>query len=201
MRTHQHNLFDYADQKSTKKRYNRVTHGGIASKGRRKLERPLSSKHWIHLVLKSDKARGTLSLRAARNQLYIKKTIDAKAQKFGLIIGDFANVGNHLHIKVKARSRNAFQSFLRSITTLIARHVTSARQGRSFGRFWQGLAFTRVLRTYAEVRQLVGYFFANRIEVQQGQTARELFLEKFNLWIKQNRYGLPPDLFGIAPSK
>ncbi len=184
LRSKQQNLFKFSGQKALHKRYSRLHHGGLAPKGKRKLERPLSSKHWIHLVLKSDKARGALSLRMARNQLYIKRTIDTKAHKFGVVVGDFVNVGNHLHLKVKARSREAFQGFLRSITTLIARHVTGARRGRPFGRFWQGLAYTRVLKSYAEEVRLRGYFGANFAEACLGQPARERFLRQFNAWLK-----------------
>jgi len=170
--------------RSDTKRYNRRHHGGESGVGRRKLERPLSSKRWIHLVLKSDKAKGRLSLLSAPHQTYIKQLIFTKGKKFGVVIADYANVGNHLHIKIRCTSRPAFQRFLRSVTTQIARRVTGARRGKRFGRFWQHLAYTRVLKSSLEELRLKGYFIANREEADFGPAAREVSLRKFNAWVR-----------------
>jgi len=182
--------------KPQKKRYSRYHHGGQSGRGRRKLERPLSSKKWIHLVLKSDKAKGRLSLLTVTNQIYIKRLINAKGKQFGIAIADYANVGNHLHLKIRCASRAAFQRFLRSITTQIARKVTGARRGKKFGRFWQHLAYTRVLNSSLEELRLKGYFIANRKEAAEGPAAREAALNQFNAWVRglrdRHRDGLGP---------
>ena len=184
MRTQQKNLFEYFDMKDTKRRYGRTQHGGAKTKGRRKQERPLSTKHWIHLVLKSDKARGKLSLLAVRNQSFIEKTLKTKAKRFGVRLAEHVNVGKHLHLKIKIASRTNFQKFLKAVTTLIARHVTGARKGKPFGRFWQGLAFTRVLKTALEELNLRGYLEANRKEATHSYAAREVYLKDFNRWVR-----------------
>lgn len=183
----QTSLFDYFQTTPTRKRYGRTIHGGAKTKGHRKLERPLATNKWIHLVLKSDKAKGELSFLSARNQIFIRETIKSKARKFGVKVADQANVGNHLHLKIRITSRKTFQQFLKSITTLIARHVTGARKGKPFGKFWQGLAFTRVLCSSKENFILGGYFAANREESKGGQRDRELFLAKFSDWIYRER--------------
>lgn len=175
----QPSLFD----KETKKRYSRNQHGGVPSKGNRKLERPLSTKNWIHLVLKSDKAKGKFNFLIPKNKIAIQKIVMSKAKKFGIKIDDSANVGNHIHLKVKISSRENFQKFLKSITTLIARLVTGARKGKPFGRFWQGLAYTRVLKSYREELNLRGYIMANRLDAATSASAREKFLKKFNDWV------------------
>ena len=51
----QKSLFEYFAEDKLAKRYGRTQYGGIKTKGRRKLERPLSTRQWIHLVLKSVK--------------------------------------------------------------------------------------------------------------------------------------------------
>ena len=133
-------LFDFAEDKTSKKRYGRTIHGGDSGKGKRKVERPLSRKKWIHLVLKSDKAKGKYSFLSAKNKTVVEGLLKQKAKKFGVSVADMANVGNHIHLKIKITSRESFQKFLKSVTTLIARRVTGARKGKPFGRFWQGLA-------------------------------------------------------------
>jgi REP element-mobilizing transposase RayT len=178
----QTNLFDYYDKKDVRKRYGRTQHGGSKTKGHRKLERPLSTKNWIHLVLKSDKAKGPFSFLLPKNKQIIKSIIRAKAKKFGVTMADGANVGNHLHLKIKIQSRESFQKFLKSITCLIARKITGARRGVKFGRFWQGLAFTRVLTSSLEELNLKGYIKGNRVEARKGEKAREAFLQTFNAW-------------------
>jgi len=183
MQKQQATLFDYYQNTLEKKRYNRTQHGGVNTKGRRKLERPLSSRKWIHLVLKSDKAKGKLSFLNPKNAQNIKQILKKQANKFGVKIADYANVGNHLHLKIKINNRDSFQKFLKSVTCLIARKITGASKTNPFGRFWQGLAFTRVLQSSLEILNLKGYIQANRIQAAQGESAREKFLLQFNHWV------------------
>ncbi|MGZ3721665.1 MAG: hypothetical protein ACXVA9_01960, partial [Bdellovibrionales bacterium] len=121
------------------------------------------------------------------NKISVQKIIKDKAKKFGVSIADQANVGNHIHLKIRITSREGFQKFLKAITTLIARKVTGARKGKPFGRFWQNLAFTRVLKSYTEELNLRGYFEANRAEAEYGPQARERMLKVFNKWVYQER--------------
>ncbi len=183
----QASLFDYFDTKQTRKRYGRTIHGGAKTSGHRKLERPLSTRKWLHLILKSDKARGELSFLQAKNQTYIQKLIQSKAKKFGIKVAQQANVGTHLHLKIKISSRENFQKFLKSLTTLIARFVTGAKKGKPFGKFWQGLAFTRVLCSAKENWILDGYIAANRMEANEGRLQREVFLSQFQNWLYKER--------------
>jgi REP element-mobilizing transposase RayT len=178
----QANLFEFANDPTTRRRYSRVTHGGVALKPARKLERPLSKKDFIHLILKSEKAKGALSF--LKHDALVRNILRAKAKKFGVTIHDFANVGNHCHLKLKIQCRESFQSFLKAVTCLIARKVTGAKRGRPFGKFWTGLAFTRIITSRIEDLQLRGYFEANRIEVEFGKLAREKFLKKYDAWIR-----------------
>lgn len=183
MRAAQKNLFEHFEMKHEQKRYGRTKHGGAQVRGRRKLERPLDKNRWLHLVLKSDKAKGKLSFRTAQNQILVKNILYSKAGKFGVRVADYVNVGNHLHVKVKITNRSGFQKFLKATTALIARKITGARRGHKFGRFWEGLAFTRVLKSRMEELRLKGYFDSNRIESEEGYEARETYRGKFNQWV------------------
>jgi hypothetical protein len=184
MKSKQLSLFE---KSKTGQRYGRTEYGGVRTKGFRKLERPLSTKKWIHLVLKSDKAVGSLSFLSLKNKSRVENLLKQKAKKFGVLIAELVNVGNHFHLKVKITDRENFGNYLRSVTTLVAKLVTGAKKGNRFGRFWQGLAYTRVLKTAFEELRLKGYFQANRIEVSHSALEREMHLKRFSRWIRTER--------------
>jgi hypothetical protein len=188
MKKTQLSLFDYHKTAATKAKYGRTWHGGAESKGHRKNYRPLAEGKWIHLTLKSEKAKGPWSFLTPKNQALVTEILKSKAYKWGIQIAQVVNVGNHLHIKLKFKYREGFQNFLRSVTALIVRKITKARRGVKAGKFWQGLAFTRVLKTSFEEMQLKGYFKANALQAAKGPKAREEYLKKFNAWVYRLRY-------------
>jgi REP element-mobilizing transposase RayT len=149
----------------------RIEHGGDFRRLRRKLERPVSTRKPMHLTLQSRMAKGEWSL--LRHQRAVRDTLAACARRTGVRIYEFANVGSHLHLLVRARRRDAFQAFLRSFAGIVARKVTLARRGRPLrGRFWSGLAWSRVVtwgRDYSTVRY---YIFRNCIEASHGKGIR-----------------------------
>jgi len=65
------------------------------------------------------------------------------------------NVGNHLHLLARARRRADFQSFLRDLGGSLAIAVTGARKGNRIGRFWDKLAWSRVVAIPPEFGGLV----------------------------------------------
>ena len=160
----------------------KTSHGGSTANGKRKSRRPLDCKKPLHLVLKSSKAVGQYNLLRTPHRTKVKALLYKQAQKFGVRIHSYANVGNHLHICLRFSSRKAFQNFLRSAAATIARVVTKARKGKVFGKFWDGLAFSRVISSRREVHILKKYLVANQIEAKLGALARELFLEKRADW-------------------
>lgn len=164
----------------------RRIHGGEIGKGRRKLRRPIVSGKWMHVTLKSTLAKGAYSLLNIKHRLKVQGLIHAEAKRNFITIGDGVNMGNHFHLKIKCQNRQGFQKFLRAITGKIARLVTGAQKGKPFGkRFWDSLAFSRVLTSTYEVFRLKVYFQANRKERTNGYQARQIFLEQFNLWLRR----------------
>ncbi len=150
----------------------RVRHGGGLAKGRRKEYRPISTKDSIHLVLRASKARGALSLLHKQNKQHVIHILRKQARKYFVQIRQMANVGNHLHLEVKISAKKEFQHFLRSVTCLIARRVTGAKKGKKFGKFWDCLAFTRIVKSYKEQQILERYIMANHAESVGGPMAR-----------------------------
>ncbi len=92
-------------------------------------------------------------------------------------------MGNHLHLKVVCKDTARMGQFLKSVSTLIARHITGARRGKKFGKFWDGLVYTRVLLTRFEELGLKGYFEANHREREHGYKEREEYLKRFNQFL------------------
>jgi REP element-mobilizing transposase RayT len=150
----------------------RGEHGGDRARGRRKGERPVSTRRPIHLTLHSRRATGVWSLR--RHERAVREALRACARRADVRIYDFANVGSHLHLLVRVRRRQALQAFLRSFAGIVARKVTGAKRGRPLrdGSFWSALAWSRVVawgRDYWGVRH---YIFLNRIEGTDGPAIR-----------------------------
>lgn len=177
----QRSLLNKNDLKHIKAR----TFGGVNLKKRRKTKRPLREKLIHHVVFKSSKARGPLSL--YKHKVYVRTLLNQRARKHFVEIKDFVNMGNHLHIKVKFLDRKHFSNFLRTFSAILARKITGAHRSKSFGKFWDGLVYTRILTSRFEELQLKGYFEANVREREFGEAARDEFLKSWNKFIYRLR--------------
>lgn len=167
------------------KYFKALTHGGVNLKKRRKVKRPLIPGSITHVVLKSSKAQGNLSF--YKHKLLVHRLMKQKAAKFFVEIKDFVNMGNHLHLKVKFKDAKRFQQFLKSYTGLLARQITGARKGRRFGKFWDGLVYTRVLTSKIEELGLRIYFEGNHREREMGYQERIDYLKRWNQYLYRLR--------------
>lgn len=137
--------------------------GGALLKGNPKLKRPISIKNASHLVLRSVLAQGPLSF--LRKDGEIQQITKRQAKKFGVKIYRYANGGNHLHMIILPRSRQAFNSFIRSITGLIARLVLGAERGSAKNlQFWERRPFTRIVEWGRAYKQACDYLLQNTLE-------------------------------------
>jgi REP element-mobilizing transposase RayT len=159
----------------------RCTHGGESLKKRRKIKRPLVPGAITHVVLKSSKAKGDLSF--YKNKKIVHDLLKERADKFFIEILSFVNMGNHLHLKVRFKDPKRFQNFLRTFAGLLARKLTNAHRGEKFGRFWDGLAYTRVLLSKLEELGLKVYFEGNHIERELGYAERKRYLLRWNQYL------------------
>jgi REP element-mobilizing transposase RayT len=151
-------LFSRSDLASA----SRVEHGGSVRRGRRKLARPFSTRRPLHVVLRSTRARGAWSLR--RVEARLREAMKALARRTSVRVYDYANAGNHLHLLVRAKQRSGFQAFLRSFAGIAARLVTGARRGQAVGRFWDELAYSRVVSWGREFTRVREYVAQNELE-------------------------------------
>jgi REP element-mobilizing transposase RayT len=146
-----------------------LEHGGDVRKGRRKLARPLDTKRLLHIVLRSSRARREWSMLRPALAERISLSARGLARRFGVRLYRYANVGNHIHLLARARSRPEFQAFLRGFAGVTARLVTGARRGRRVGRFWDRLAYSRVVSWGREYRTVSAYVQQNENEARGGR--------------------------------
>jgi REP element-mobilizing transposase RayT len=148
----------------------RISHGGV-TKGRRKIFRPLDRKRRLHIVLKSSHARGTKSF--VNNKLKVAALIESKAKVYGVVIHGCEIMRDHIHLFVSFKSRELIQSFMKVTAGLIARSITKATKGKPFGkRFWDGLAFTRIITGRRDFATMRNYLAKNEVEREDGTLNR-----------------------------
>lgn len=139
-------------------------HGGKTRQGKRKIARPFCPKRTLHVVLRASKARGERSLLQADHKKWIDTLLRRLKARYGVKIHRFANVGNHVHLLVQAGRREDFQGFLRQFAGMIAFRVSGAKKGKKKGRFWDHLAWSRVVEWGREFKALGTYLVKNALE-------------------------------------
>jgi REP element-mobilizing transposase RayT len=142
----------------------RTEHGGEIRRGLRKLERPIDLRRPLHVVLRSSRARGAWSLRAQTNERIVRWVMRRFARRYSVRIYEFANAGNHVHLLLRVKCREALQNFLRTFAGITARLVTGARKGWAVGRFWDWLAYSRIVHWGRDFRGVRAYVVQNEWE-------------------------------------
>jgi hypothetical protein len=163
-RAPQLDFFTKLSDRGLKDHARRLIHGSDTRKGKRKLARPIDPKRPMHLVLRSERAKGPWSMLRVANERAIERIIWRAAAENRVRIYRYANSGNHLHLLVRAKTRRGFQDFARTIGALVARAVTGAKKGNPSGKFWDGLLYSRIVewgKAYFEAKY---YVIRNELE-------------------------------------
>ena len=128
-----------------------------------KTQRPLHSKLPIHLVLKAKRSW----MRTPKHFAAVNATFERVANKHGVRIYEYANVGNHLHALIRITRRPRWAAFIRELTGRLATLAGG-------GGIWLHRPFTRVVsgwrRAYQSVRR---YVRLNAWEAERGLSRRE----------------------------
>jgi mRNA-degrading endonuclease YafQ of YafQ-DinJ toxin-antitoxin module len=164
MRTRQLSFTDLKKTSKTEGFSQRTRHGHEIRKGLRKLHRPLDPRKPLHLVFRSERARGNWSLKRFKHVEHIRKLIYWLAQKNQVKVLQYANAGTHLHLLVHAKDRDGFKRFTRTLSGLVARLVTGAKKGNPVGKFWDTLFFSRVVEWGRDYFTAQGYVLQNELE-------------------------------------
>ena len=119
----------------------RKEHGGSLAVSRRRIVRPLNLNQSHHITLKSRHAIGPRSL--FRHKKLILNLIRKNSIRFQVKVYEYAIQGNHIHLLVKAKTRENLQNFFRVIAghsaqKILALHPlktnTKNERGGAFGR-------------------------------------------------------------------
>ncbi len=152
----------------------RSEHGGAIRSGRRKLHRPIDPKRPLHVVMRATAARGARSMLSRANAPRVDALVRQYARRFHVRVFTYSNVGNHLHLLVQGKNRGELQSFLRVLPGQIAQAITGARKGRKLAtRFWDLLAFSRVVDWGRALRNVKRYLDKNDLEASGLATRAE----------------------------
>jgi len=163
----------------------RSAHGGFESRGKRKTERPFSPKAPMHIVLKSARAKGAGSMKHRKNQSKVTSMVYVYAYRFKVHVYRFANVGNHLHLLVRAKDRKDLADYLRVLAGRIAVTVSGARKYvKRIGKFWDHLCWSRLVKWKQDFHYVQRYIYANELEA---------FDQKFRELVLNNPYLIPGD--------
>jgi len=144
--------------------------GGDLRKGKRKIARPFSQKLPLHVVFRSSHAKGDCSLLKLAHRKFIEAAIDRYARLYHIRIYRLQNVGNHLHVLLKTRTKSRdlarleLANFLRRFSGEVAMRITKAKKGSRFGRFWDELVYSRIVTWGREFNIIKSYFIKNLFE-------------------------------------
>lgn len=139
-------------------------HGGEIRLGKRKGRRPIAVKRVMHVTLRSSKAKGKYSFLLPKHARFIENLLSELSKTYGVKLYEKANSGNHLHLAAKPETRKGFQNFLRVLAARIATYVTGARKGNPFGKFWDALAYSRIVEWGKAYENLIKYIQQNTLE-------------------------------------
>ena len=96
-------------------------HGGSLAVGKRRKIRPLNIKQSHHITMKSYHAVGPRSL--FRHKKMILNVIRKFSFRFGVKVYEYAIQGNHIHLLVKAQTREGLQNFFRVVAGHTAQNI------------------------------------------------------------------------------
>jgi REP element-mobilizing transposase RayT len=140
--------------------------GGSLLTGRRKIRRPLSTKHPIHLVLRTNRAKLFHPGNVEMNALIIKV-----AKWSGIKIYDLAVNWSHIHLLIKIPDRSAYNRFVRVLNSRIVLYFEQ-KSGWKLKGLFELRPYTKILTWGRQFVRALNYQVLNQIEAKFGKRAR-----------------------------
>jgi REP element-mobilizing transposase RayT len=163
-------------------------HGGAHSVKKRRTPRPMSTKHALHITLRSQFAKGQRSL--LKHKKPINEVIEKASKQFQIQVYEKAICGNHIHLLIRGKTRVNLQNFFRVVAGHIAqkilesfpitkqeREAERARGGaptsgkmkktgcqKNQRKFWELLIYTRIITWGKEFKTVTMYIIQNTLE-------------------------------------
>ncbi len=130
--------------------------GDLLKDKKNRTARPISSKKYMHLVLKSSHMKAELSLFKTENATLFKGILNKYAGKYFVVIVRFKLVGNHVHILFKVKSAKLYKDFIRSLTGQFAQKMIE-RFKPKLKKFFDERPFTRVVEFGRDYIRVISY--------------------------------------------
>jgi REP element-mobilizing transposase RayT len=140
--------------------------GSYCTKRAHRVQRPLSTKYPIHLVLKSSQAFGEKSFWNKQNAQLINQAVKKYTKKWGVKVLNGANVGNHLHFLIQIKHRYSFEKFIRGLTGEISLKIMrwNKNKNKMTDKFWDFRPYTRIVIGYKARLTMNDYISINQLE-------------------------------------
>lgn len=167
-------LIDTATKKATARRGRKTS---VKSKticrgnpGSRKRIRPFHRKQALHVTLRSSQAKGAWSFLKHDNYFLILELLESLKRNFEITIEKQSINSNHLHLLLRAKTKEDLSGFLRSLSGLIVRKITGAERGcrleseKRAGKarkFWDQRPFSRIVVFGKDFANVVKYIAMN----------------------------------------
>ncbi len=162
-------------------------HGGSLAVGRRRSYRPMSSRHSLHVTLKSKHAIGGRCL--FKHKKMILRMMRKSSRLFQVKVYNYAICGNHLHLLIKGPDRLSLQNFFRVFAGHTAQNILKIAPLKPTGggapsssqnerrneegkeacaknqrKFWSFLVYSRVVTWGREFKTVSSYIDRNVLE-------------------------------------
>lgn len=131
--------------------------GGSLLFGKRKQRRPLSTKHPIHLVIKSDEKN--LFFPGNRS---LEKLIQSTAKEFNIKLYDLALNWSHIHFLIQLKDRNDYVKFIRALTSRLAGKIRLKKP--DLEAVFSLRPFTRIIDWGRDFHRVLEYLVLNQME-------------------------------------
>jgi REP element-mobilizing transposase RayT len=152
--------------------------GSLLKCGHARTARPLSSKDFTHIVLKSDLAKKTekSDLRMIKKRHQVENIIKTDIHNFGIRVHKLAVASNHIHILISFKNRRKYFAWIRRITGLIARLMLQKERGLALEKhqiqkksknklsFWSQRPFTRIVSWGRDYKTVFNYIEKNILQ-------------------------------------
>lgn len=135
--------------------------GGSLLNGKRKEARPLSTKHPLHLILKSEKARGTCSF--INHRFAIELALAKAAAQFKVKIYDKAVSNDHIHMVIFFKSKETYKGFVRVLSAQIVR-IIAEKTKMPLKNFFTQRPYTKILSWGRQFKTALEYQVLNQME-------------------------------------
>src|SRR4051812_36301062 len=128
--------------------------------------RPLSTKKALHLVLKSEVAKGALSLSHFKNKQTIDGLVKHYSKKHGVQLYSYSNNGNHIHAVIRFKSVNAYKRFIKALTGHITYYLKQSYPElfKKIKKFWLYRPWPRIVEWGRDFKKALQYLAINQME-------------------------------------